>query len=62
MKAIRMTSVIAALCASCAPGDDSDIRDFHSLVLDAGPQPLAIPRQRTDRWITAAAAGARPGN
>jgi uncharacterized protein (DUF885 family) len=37
--------------AERALGEDFDIRDFHAVMLDAGPLPLAVLKQRTDRWI-----------
>ncbi len=43
-----------------ALGEDFDIRDFHSLVLEAGPQPLGMLDERTDRWIAEAVAGVPP--
>jgi len=44
--------------ATHALGDDFDIRDFHAMVLDAGPQPLVVLEQRVDQWISEAAASA----
>ena len=32
-------------------GERFDIRDFHSVVLDGGPLPLAVLQARIDRWI-----------
>jgi uncharacterized protein (DUF885 family) len=34
-------------------GEHFDIRDFHSVVLDGGPLPLAVLQARIDRWIAA---------
>ena len=44
--------------AEAALGRDFDIRDFHAVMLDAGPLPLAVLEQRTDRWIAAGRGGA----
>lgn len=37
--------------ARAALGEGFDLRDFHSVMLDAGPLPLAVLEQRTHRWI-----------
>jgi uncharacterized protein (DUF885 family) len=44
--------------AQAALREDFDIRDFHAVMLDAGPLPLAVLEQRTDRWIAAGGGGA----
>jgi uncharacterized protein (DUF885 family) len=47
--------------AEVALGENFDIRDFHAVVLDGGPLPLAVLQARVERWIAAERDGA-PGS
>jgi uncharacterized protein (DUF885 family) len=47
--------------AEAALEEDFDIRDFHAIVLDGGPLPLAVLQARVERWAASERDGA-PGS
>ena len=43
--------------AEAVQGEAFDVRDFHSMVLDAGPMPLGLLEDRINAWIRASTSG-----